>query len=57
MHATTRPSYTLVIRTTPINPTNAVALEDFIPAGPLEFLGCAGTADNTTDAPTNPNSN
>jgi fimbrial isopeptide formation D2 family protein/uncharacterized repeat protein (TIGR01451 family) len=47
--------YTLKVTNNSVNPTNAVALEDYLPAG-LEFLGCAGTADHTADAPTNPGS-
>ncbi len=47
--------YTLKVTNNGVNPTNGVSLEDYIPAG-LEFLGCAGTADHTTDAPTNPGS-
>ena len=46
--------YTLEVTNNAINPTTGLDLEDYIPAG-LEFLGC-GTADNTTDAPTNPGS-
>ena len=47
--------YTLRSPTTACNPTTGVTLEDYLPAG-LEFLGCGGTADHTTDAPTNPGS-
>ncbi len=47
--------YTLEVTNNGVNPTNDVSLEDYIPAG-LEFLGCAGTPDHTTDAPTNPGS-
>lgn len=38
-----------------VNPTTGTELDVFVPAG-LEFLGCAGTPDHTTDAPTNPGS-
>lgn len=44
--------YTLTITNNHVNPTNTVSAEDFLPAG-LEFLGCAGTTDHTTKAPTN----
>ena len=44
--------YTLKVTNNRVNPTNGVSLDDYIPAG-LEFLGCAGTADHTTSAPTN----
>ncbi|WP_345528230.1 isopeptide-forming domain-containing fimbrial protein [Nocardioides endophyticus] len=44
--------YTLTVTNNDVNPTNGVWVEDYLPAG-LEFLGCAGTADHTTDAPTN----
>ncbi len=44
--------YTLTITNNHVNPTNAVSAEDYLPAG-LEFLGCAGTPDHTTNAPTN----
>src|ERR671914_546332 len=44
--------YTLTVRNNGIEPTTALTVEDWLPAG-LEYLGC-GTADNTTDAPTNP---
>jgi len=44
--------YTLTVRNNSVRATTDVALEDWIPAG-LEFLGCLGTTDNTTDAPTN----
>lgn len=47
--------YTLTITNNEVNPTNGVWVEDYLPAG-LEFLGCAGTPDHTTDAPTNPGS-
>lgn len=46
--------YTLTVDNNLVRPSNNLRVEDFIPAG-LEFLGC-GTADNTTDAPTNPGS-
>ena len=48
-------AYTLTITNNEVNPTNGVAVDDYLPAG-LEFLGCAGTADHTTNAPTNPGS-
>jgi uncharacterized repeat protein (TIGR01451 family)/fimbrial isopeptide formation D2 family protein len=44
--------YTLTVTNNDVNPTNGVWAEDYLPAG-LEFLGCAGTTDHTTDAPTN----
>jgi uncharacterized repeat protein (TIGR01451 family)/fimbrial isopeptide formation D2 family protein len=47
--------YTLTVTNNHVNPTEAVRLEDFLPAG-LEFLGCEGTPDHTTNAPTNPGS-
>jgi fimbrial isopeptide formation D2 family protein/uncharacterized repeat protein (TIGR01451 family) len=48
--------YTLTVTNNHVNPTNAVKLEDYLPAG-LEFLGCPDTTDHTTNAPTNPGSN
>ena len=47
--------YTLKVTNNEVNPTNGVQVDDWLPAG-LEFLGCAGTTDHTTDAPTNPGS-
>ncbi|WP_244930731.1 isopeptide-forming domain-containing fimbrial protein [Nocardioides sp. W7] len=47
--------YTLTVTNNKVNPTTGVTVDDYLPAG-LEFLGCAGTADHTTDAPTNPGS-
>jgi uncharacterized repeat protein (TIGR01451 family)/fimbrial isopeptide formation D2 family protein len=48
--------YTVTVRDNGVNPTDGVALDDYLPAG-LEFLGCGGAnADNTTDAPTSPSS-
>jgi uncharacterized repeat protein (TIGR01451 family)/fimbrial isopeptide formation D2 family protein len=47
--------YTLKLENNSINPTAATTLDDYLPAG-LEFLGCAGTPDSTTDSPTNPGS-
>ena len=44
--------YTLTVTNNDVNPTNAVSVEDWLPAG-LEFLGCAGSTDHTTNAPTN----
>ena len=44
--------YTLTITNNDVNPTNGVSVDDYLPAG-LEFLGCAGSVDHTTDAPTN----
>ena len=44
--------YTLNVRNNGVQPTTSLVVDDYLPAG-LEFLGC-GTADNTTDAPTNP---
>ncbi|MDO8189430.1 hypothetical protein Q5424_25940 [Conexibacter sp. JD483] len=49
-HQTT---YTLTVRNNGIRRTDGVTVVDYLPAG-LEFLGCAGNPDNTTDAPTNP---
>ncbi len=46
--------YTLTLENNAVATTTNVGLEAWFPAG-LEFLGCA-TADNTTDAPTNPGS-
>ena len=46
--------YTLTVRNNSVDPTDSIDVEDWLPAG-LEYLGC-GTADNTTDAPTNPGS-
>jgi large repetitive protein len=45
--------YTLQVKNNEVNPTKAVSLEDWLPAG-LEFLGCANTPDHTTNAPTYP---
>src|SRR5918992_2620525 len=47
-----RTVYTLNVRNNGIEPTTGLVVHDYLPAG-LEFLGC-GTGDNTTDAPTNP---
>ena len=47
--------YTLKLRNNLINPTLLTTIDDYLPAG-LEFLGCEGDDDNTTDAPTNPGS-
>jgi uncharacterized repeat protein (TIGR01451 family)/fimbrial isopeptide formation D2 family protein len=47
--------YTLTVTNNKVNPTTGVTVDDYLPAG-LEFLGCAGTTDSTTDAPTNPGS-
>jgi uncharacterized repeat protein (TIGR01451 family)/fimbrial isopeptide formation D2 family protein len=47
--------YTLKVENNDVNPTEGVVMEDWLPAG-LEFLGCEGTPDSTTDAPTNPGS-
>src|SRR5918992_4822937 len=47
-----RTVYRLTVRNNGIEPTTGLTVEDWLPAG-LEYLGC-GTADNTTDAPTNP---
>jgi uncharacterized repeat protein (TIGR01451 family)/fimbrial isopeptide formation D2 family protein len=47
--------YTLKVTNNGINPTTGTKLDAYLPAG-LEFLGCGGGADNTTDAPTNPDS-
>lgn len=46
--------YTLNVKNNFINPSTALRVEDYLPAG-LEFLGCGGV-DNTTNAPTNPGS-
>lgn len=50
-----RAIYTLTVTNNDVNPTNDVSVDDYLPAG-LEFLGCAGVTDHTTDAPTNPGS-
>ena len=50
-HQTT---YTLTVTNNQIDPTDAVVVDDYLPAG-LEFLQCGGI-DHTTDAPTNPGS-
>ncbi|MCB0858270.1 MAG: DUF11 domain-containing protein [Solirubrobacterales bacterium] len=47
--------YTLKVRNNLVNPTKGTAIDDWLPAD-LEFLGCEGDPDNTTDAPTNPGS-
>lgn len=47
--------YTLKLRNNSINPTLLTSIDDYLPAG-LEYLGCEGDPDNTTDAPTNPGS-
>jgi len=47
--------YTLKLRNNLVNPTVATTIDDYLPAD-LEFLGCEGDPDNTTDAPTNPGS-
>lgn len=47
--------YTLEVQNNHVNPTTGTVVEDYVPAG-LEFLGCPGQRDNTTDAPTNPGS-
>lgn len=47
--------YTLTITNNEVNPTNTVSVDDYLPAG-LEFLGCAGATDHTSNAPTNPGS-
>lgn len=44
--------YTLTVRNNRVNPTGDLRVEDYLPAG-LEFLGCGGNYDNTTDAATN----
>ena len=44
--------YTLTVTNNAVNATNGFVLDDYLPAG-LEFLACGGV-DNTTDAPTNP---
>ena len=49
-HAT---PYTLTVKNNLVRATNNYFIEDYLPAG-LEFLGCGGV-DNTTNAPTNPN--
>ena len=45
-HQTT---YTLHVTNNDVNPTNAVSLEDYIPAAE-EFLGCSTTTDHTSNA-------
>ncbi len=48
--------YTLEVKNTTVSSTQAVTVDDWLPAG-LEFLGCGGAGvDHTTDAPTNPGS-
>ncbi|MDQ2631023.1 MAG: hypothetical protein M3Y75_08630, partial [Actinomycetota bacterium] len=47
--------YTVKVTNNGVNPTTATKLDVYIPAG-LEFLGCGGGGDNTTEAPTNPGS-
>jgi len=47
--------YTLRVENNSINPADATFIDDYLPAG-LEYLGCAGDPDNTTNAPTNPGS-
>jgi uncharacterized repeat protein (TIGR01451 family)/fimbrial isopeptide formation D2 family protein len=47
--------YTLKLRNNLVNPTNSTRIDDYLPAD-LEFLGCEGDPDNTTNAPTNPGS-
>ena len=47
--------YTLTLENNAVNPTASTTIDDYLPAG-LEFLGCEGTPDSTTDAPTNPGS-
>ncbi|MCB0861287.1 MAG: DUF11 domain-containing protein [Solirubrobacterales bacterium] len=47
--------YTLKVQNNYVNPTNGTKLNDWLPAD-LEFLGCEGDPDNTTNAPTNPGS-
>jgi len=44
--------YTLTLENNDVNPTENTTIDDYLPAG-LEFLGCEGTVDSTTDAPTN----
>jgi uncharacterized repeat protein (TIGR01451 family)/fimbrial isopeptide formation D2 family protein len=43
--------YTLKVRNNGVNPTTGTTLDAYLPAG-LEFLGCAGTPDHTSDSPT-----
>ena len=47
--------YTLKVQNNFVNATNGTRLNDWLPAD-LEFLGCEGDPDNTTNAPTNPGS-
>ena len=47
--------YTLTVSNNLVHPTTETTLDDYLPAG-LEFLGCGGGPDNTTNAPTNPGS-
>ncbi|MCB8914574.1 MAG: DUF11 domain-containing protein [Thermoleophilales bacterium] len=47
--------YTLKVQNNYVNATTGTKLNDWLPAD-LEFLGCEGDPDNTTDAPTNPGS-
>ena len=44
--------YTLTVRNNQVRATGAIELVDYLPAG-LEFLGCGGDPDHTTDAATN----
>jgi uncharacterized repeat protein (TIGR01451 family)/fimbrial isopeptide formation D2 family protein len=44
--------YTLKLENNDVNPTVGTTIDDYLPAG-LEFLGCEGTPDSTTNAPTN----
>ncbi len=46
--------YTLTVQNNYVNPTDAISIDDYLPAG-LEYLAC-GDVDNTVDAPTNPGS-
>lgn len=41
--------YTLKLENNDVNPTVGTTIDDYLPAG-LEFLGCEGTPDSTTDA-------
>jgi uncharacterized repeat protein (TIGR01451 family)/fimbrial isopeptide formation D2 family protein len=47
--------YAVKVTNNSVAPTSEVEVEEWLPAD-LEFLGCAGAADHTTDAPTNPGS-
>jgi uncharacterized repeat protein (TIGR01451 family)/fimbrial isopeptide formation D2 family protein len=47
--------YTVTVTNNKVNATTNVNVDDWLPAS-LEYLGCGGEADHTTEAPTNPGS-